>query len=162
MAPDIFTIGVYGSSEKEFFQKLTDNDIDTFCDIRLRRAVRGSQYAFVNSKRLQDKLEKLSIKYIYETALTPTNEIKELQEKADKKNKIQRRKREELSDVFKNAYTKKILSHFDIKQFIQNLQDSGAKKVVLFCVEQSAAACHRSLVTNKIEECYPKVKVVNL
>ena len=160
--PDIYTIGVYGSSEKDFFQKLTDNNIDTFCDIRLRRAVRGAQYAFVNSKRLQDKLEKLSIRYIYETGLTPTTEIKELQEKADEKNKIQRRKREELSDVFKNAYTKKILSHFDIGQFIQNLRDSGAKKIVLFCVEQLATACHRSLVTNKIKELYPKVNIVNL
>jgi hypothetical protein len=33
--PEIYTIGVYGSSENEFFQKLTDHDIDTFCDIRL-------------------------------------------------------------------------------------------------------------------------------
>ena len=54
--PAIYTIGVYGSSEKEFFQKLADHGIDSFCDIRLRRAVRGSQYAFANSQRLQGKL----------------------------------------------------------------------------------------------------------
>ena len=54
--PDIYTIGVYGLSEKEFFQKIIDNNIDTFCDIRLRRAVRGAQYAFANSQRLQKKL----------------------------------------------------------------------------------------------------------
>jgi len=59
--PAIYTIGVY--SENEFFQKLIDNEIDSFCDIRRGRAVRGSQYAFANSQRLQEKLRGLSIKY---------------------------------------------------------------------------------------------------
>ena len=54
--PDIYTIGVYGFSESDFFQKLIENNIDTFCDIRRRRAVRGSLYAFVNGKRLQINL----------------------------------------------------------------------------------------------------------
>jgi len=45
---EFYTIGVYNSTEKEFFDKLTKNNIDTFCDIRQRRGVRGSKYAFVN------------------------------------------------------------------------------------------------------------------
>src|SRR4030095_11264954 len=153
--PDIYTIGVYGSSENEFFKKLTDHDIDTFCDIRLRRAVRGSQYAFANSQRLQDKLADLSIKYLHEMGLAPTAEIIKIQDKFDQEHKIQRRKREELTDVFKTAYKKKILSKFDIRQFIKNLETSGSKKLVLFCVEKSPAACHRSVVTAKIKELYP-------
>jgi uncharacterized protein (DUF488 family) len=160
--PDIYTVGVYGSTEKEFFQKLTDYDIDTFCDIRLRRAVRGSQYAFANSQRLQDKLADLSIKYLHETRLSPTPEIIKLQDKFDQEHKIQRRKREELTDVFKMAYKNKILSKFDIQQFIKDLERSGSKKVVLFCVEKSSAACHRSLVTNKIKELFPDIKIFNL
>ena len=47
----IYTIGVYGSSEEEFFGKLTESKIDLFCDIRQRRGVRGRQYAFVNSNQ---------------------------------------------------------------------------------------------------------------
>jgi uncharacterized protein (DUF488 family) len=160
--PDIYTIGVYGSSEKEFFQKLTDRQIDTFCDIRLRRAVRGSQYAFANSQRLQDKLADLSIKYLHETGLAPTPEIIKLQDKFDKEHQIQRRKREELTDVFKVAYKNKILSKFDIRKFIKDLAESGAKKLVLFCVEKSPAACHRSLVTNKIKQLYPDINVFDL
>jgi uncharacterized protein (DUF488 family) len=160
--PDIYTVGVYGSSEKEFFQKLTDYDIDTFCDIRLRRAVRGSQYAFANSQRLQDKLANLSIKYLHETRLSPTPEIIKLQDKFDQEHKIQRRKREELTDVFKMAYKNKILSKFDIQQFIKDLERSGSKKVVLFCVEKFPAACHRSLVTDKIKELFPDIKIFNL
>jgi hypothetical protein len=83
---NIYTIGVYGLTEDDFFQKLLVNQIDTFCDIRRRRAVRGAQYAFVNSKRLQDKLGKLSIKYVYEIGLAPTNEVRELQKKSDELN----------------------------------------------------------------------------
>ena len=45
----IFTIGVYNSSETHFFDKLKNNHIDVFCDIRQRRGVRGRKYAFVNS-----------------------------------------------------------------------------------------------------------------
>ena len=160
--PDIYTIGVYGSSDKEFFQKLADNNIDTFCDIRLRRAVRGAQYAFANSKRLQDKLAAMSIKYLHEIGLAPTPEIIKLQDKFDKEHNIQRRKREELTDVFKTAYQHKVLSKFDIREFIKDLERSGSKKVVLFCVEKTPAACHRSLVTKKIKELYPDIRVFNL
>ena len=160
--PAIYTIGVYGSSEKEFFQKLTDHGIDSFCDIRLRRAVRGSQYAFANSQRLQGKLADLSIKYFHETGLAPTIEIIKLQDKFDKDHRIQRRKREELTDVFKTAYKNKILSKFDIRQFIEQLQKSGTKKMVLFCVEKLPNACHRSLVTDKVKALYPEIQVSDL
>jgi len=160
--PAIYTIGVYGSSEKEFFQKLTDHDIDSFCDIRLRRAVRGSQYAFANSQRLQGKLADLSIQYFHETGLAPTTEIIKLQDKFDTEHRIQRRKREELTDVFKTAYKNKILSKFEIRQFIEHLQKSGTKKMVLFCVEKLPNACHRSLVTGKIKELYPDIQISDL
>ena len=49
---NIFTIGVYGLTEDDFFQKLISSSIDTFCDIRRRRGVRGAKYAYVNSKKL--------------------------------------------------------------------------------------------------------------
>lgn len=81
---EFFTIGVYNSTEKEFFDKLVDNRIDTFCDIRQRRGVRGSQYMFVNSKRLQTKLSDLDIKYCHILDLAPSTDIRELQKEADK------------------------------------------------------------------------------
>ena len=52
----IYTMGVFGSTEQQFFEKLTENKIDIFCDIRQRRGVRGREYAFVNSNYLQRKL----------------------------------------------------------------------------------------------------------
>ena len=53
----LFTIGVFGFSNDDFFEKLIDNQIDTFCDIRRRRGVRGAKYSFVNSNRLQNKMK---------------------------------------------------------------------------------------------------------
>ena len=50
---NVFTIGVYGSTENSFFEKLAQSRIDLFCDIRQRRGVRGSQYKYVNSNYLQ-------------------------------------------------------------------------------------------------------------
>jgi len=160
--PVIYTIGVYHRTEKDFFEDLTANQVDLFCDIRLRRAVRGAEYAFVNSNRLQGKLQQLGIRYIHVTGLTPTKEIIDLQARSDDAQKIKRREREELSDAFKETYKKEILSHFDMKQFIAGLEKEGCKKVVLFCVEQSAAACHRSLVTGRIKEVYPRIKIIHL
>ena len=81
---EFFTIGVYNSTEKEFFDKLVDNRIDTFCDIRQRRGVRGSQYMFVNSIRLQNTLRGLDIKYTHIVDLAPSTDIRELQKEADK------------------------------------------------------------------------------
>jgi hypothetical protein len=124
--------------------------------------VRGSEYAFANSERLQRSLADLSIRYLHETRLAPTVEIIKLQDKFDEIHKIQRRKREELGDVFKKAYTDKILSHFDFKNFINGLQQENAKRIVLFCVERSPQACHRSLVTKKIKELFPGISCVNL
>ena len=59
---NLFTIGVYNSTEESYFQKLVENKIDVFCDIRQRRGVRGSQYKYVNSNYLQNKLAELGIK----------------------------------------------------------------------------------------------------
>ena len=76
---EFFTIGVYNSTEQEYFTKLTENNIDTFCDIRQRRGVRGAKYAFVNSNRLQEKLNELDIKYGHVIDLAPTTDIRDLQ-----------------------------------------------------------------------------------
>jgi len=65
MATTIVTIGVYGFDEQSFFGALQDAKIDTFCDIRLRRGMRGSLYAFANSEYLQRRLRKLEIRYLH-------------------------------------------------------------------------------------------------
>ena len=149
---EFFTIGVYNSTEQEYFKKLVDNNIDTFCDIRQRRGVRGAKYAFVNSNRLQQKLNDLDIKYAHIKDLAPTKEIRELQKEADEQQGASKRNRNELGKVFSAAYKDRILSKFDFDSFFKKLDDIGASRVVLFCVEENPKACHRSIVTNKLEQ----------
>lgn len=151
---EFFTIGVYNSTEDEFFGKLTNNRIDTFCDIRQRRGVRGAEYSFVNSERLQSKLADLDIKYGHVLALAPTTEIRDLQKEADVKSGVQKRDRTQLGKVFQIAYKDRVLKNFDLDALLEQLENTGAEKVVLFCVEEHHRACHRSLVADKIEEKY--------
>jgi uncharacterized protein (DUF488 family) len=147
---EFFTIGVYNSTETEFFKKLTDNNIDTFCDIRQRRAVRGSKYSFVNSKRLQSKLNELDIKYAHVIKLAPPVEIRQLQKQADLEKGELQRSRQFLSEVFSSEYKNRILDNFEFDSFIENLENMGANRVVLFCVEEKPEACHRSIVSEKL------------
>ena len=146
-----FTIGVYGSTEDEYFKKLIDNNIDAFCDIRQRRGVRGAKYAFVNSNRLQQRLIEMDIKYAHFIGLAPTKEIRELQKEADAKEGISKRDRSKLGSVFTAAYKYEILNNFDFDAFLAKLDDVAASNVVLFCVEEKPAACHRSIVSDKLE-----------
>ena len=149
-----YTIGVYGFTEDVFFNKLVENHIDTFIDVRRRRGVRGSKYSFVNSKKLQKKLKELNIYYEHIIELSPTKEIRELQKKDDQKKGILKRERNFLSDIFKSEFQKKILDNFDFDKFLNHLEKIGAKNIIFFCVEKNYLACHRSLITQKLEEYY--------
>lgn len=133
---EFFTIGVYNSTEQEYFKKLTDNNIDTFCDIRQRRGVRGSQYAFVNSNRLQQKLNELDIKYGHVIDLAPTTEIRDLQKEADEQKGELKRDRNKLGQVFTIAYKDRILSKFDFDSFIDKLDEVGATEWFYFALRK--------------------------
>lgn len=147
---EFFTIGVYNSTEKEFFEKLTQNNIDTFCDIRQRRGVRGSKYSFVNSNRLQQRLNDLEIKYGYVPDLAPTTEIRELQKEIDEEKGELKSERQELGKVFVIEYKNRILKNFDFEKFFESLDQIGASRIALFCVEEHPEACHRSIVADKL------------
>lgn len=151
---EFFTIGVYNSTEKEFFNKLTENKIDTFCDIRQRRGVRGSKYSFVNSNRLQQKLHDFEIKYGYISELAPTTEIRDLQKETDEQKGELKSERQELGRIFISAYTNRILEDYDFEKFFESLEKIGASRIAFFCVEEHPGACHRSIVTGKLLKSY--------
>jgi uncharacterized protein (DUF488 family) len=155
---EFFTLGVYNSGEDEFFEKLTVNGVDTFCDIRQRRGVRGAKYAFVNSKRLQTSLKQMKIEYQHMKELAPPPEIRRLQKQTDSEEKKLKRERAHLANAFVSAYKNQILEPFDFTLFVNNLEKAGAKKIVFFCVEEHPDACHRSLVANEIEKSGYKIK----
>jgi uncharacterized protein (DUF488 family) len=144
------TIGVYGYEEETFFQTLQAAGVDTFCDLRQRRGVRGARYAFANSQRLQRRLAEMGIRYVHHKELAPTKAIRALQEVADKAEKVPRRQRRTLGAAFKAAYREEILGDFDAAAFVAGLP-AGAAVVALFCVEGEPAACHRSLLAEKLQ-----------
>jgi uncharacterized protein (DUF488 family) len=152
MQTEIYTSGVYGSTAESFFEKLKANKIDTFVDIRRRRAVRGSQYAFANSNRLQAKLRELGINYIHIEDLSPTPEIIGMQKKYDKETGTSQTKRDHLSDKFISEYKKTILDRYDFTRLLDQFKELDSKRALLFCVEANAAACHRSLVADKLNK----------
>lgn len=147
-----FTIGVFNSTGREFFDKLIQNRIDMFCDIRQRRGVRGSKYSFVNSNKLQEKLADLGISYAYIEGLTPTREIRDVQKQIDLKKHELITERQSLGKAFTAEYKSRILDHFDFNSFLETLGKQGSKRIVFFCVEEIANACHRSLVAERLRD----------
>ena len=84
--------------------------------------------------------------------LAPTTEIRELQKESDNQKGEHKRDRNMLGKVFIIAYKNRILNKFDFDSFIEKLDDIGAKRIVLFCVEEKHEACHRSIVSDKLEQ----------
>jgi uncharacterized protein (DUF488 family) len=146
---EFFTIGVYNSTEKEFFDKILDNKIDLFCDIRQRRGVRGKKYSFVNSTQLQNKLGRIGVSYLYVKELSPTTNIRDLQKQVDMETGIAKSKRQELGSVFVSEYKNKVLANFDFDKFFREIGNQTSR-VLLFCVEEFPEACHRSIVTKEL------------
>lgn len=145
----IITIGVFGFSEAGFFQALQDAGVDTFCDVRQRRGVRGAEYAFVNSQRLQARLAEMGIRYVYCKDLAPTAVVRNEQHRADKMTGTAKRQRAQLSPAFVAAYQEQILNLFNA----QTLRDEltlDAQVVAFFCVEREPTACHRSLIADRL------------
>jgi uncharacterized protein (DUF488 family) len=147
----IVTIGVYGSEEEAFFQALQDAQVDTFVDVRRRRGVRGAQYAFVNSQRLQERLGRMGIRYLHLKEYAPSPALRARQAEADKAERVQKRKRTGLSPAFVDGYRQECLDTLQAEKFLDALE-ADARVVALFCVEQDPAACHRSLLAERLEE----------
>lgn len=147
---ELFTIGVYGFSEEEYFDALRGAGIDTFCDLRARRGLRGSTFAFANSKRLQARLSEMGIRYRHFPELAAPEALRARQHALDRAGKVAKRRRAQLSDEFVEGYVEQCLSAFDSSEFVRGLGED-ARRIVLFCVEREPEACHRSLVAGRLE-----------
>jgi uncharacterized protein (DUF488 family) len=147
--PELYTIGVYGWDAEHFFAALQAAQIDTFCDIRARRGVRGSEYTFANSQRLQERLAELGIRYVHRPELAPSPATREAQHEADEASHTARRQRSTLSRAFIDAYEREQLGHFDSAAFVSDL-GPDVRRVVLMCVEREPSACHRGLLAGRL------------
>lgn len=145
----LITIGVYGFSEESFFAALQRAGVDTLCDIRRRRGVRGSEYAFANRARLEARLAALGIRYVHRLDLAPSKELRQGQYSVDATEGVTKRQRATLSPAFAEGYRHECLDAFDSHQFAADLGE-GALVVAFLCVETAPAACHRALVTERL------------
>ena len=147
----IVTIGAVGFTAATFFKALQDAGVDTFVDVRRRRAVRGRDYAFANSRRLQDRLAELGIRYRHIIDLAPPQSVRESQAADDKAAGVAKRKRAELGPDFVAAYHREVLAGYDARLFLAELPPD-ASIVALMCVEREPAACHRSLLAARLHD----------
>ncbi len=144
----VYTIGVIGYDADGFFRALQEAGVDTLIDIRRRRAVRGREYAFANSLRLQARLAELGIGYLHRLDLAPTSSLRATQKTADQTAHVATRQRAALSPAFAAAYEREVLDSFD-PQALADALPAGAT-IALLCVEREPAACHRSLVAARL------------
>ena len=142
------TIGVYGFNAERFLDTLRDAGVRLLLDVRQRRGVRGAEYAWANSKRLQAALAEASIAYRHHPELAPTTELRRLQYAEDDRRGVGKRSRTELAPAYRDRYTAEILDHVDLEPLVASLPSEGA--AALFCVERDPDACHRSLIAARL------------
>jgi uncharacterized protein (DUF488 family) len=144
----VATIGVYGWTNELFLDALRRADVGLLLDVRQRRGVRGSEYAWANSKRLQAALGTAGIEYRHLPDLAPTTELRGLQYAEDERLGVGKRSRDELAPAYRERYTREILDQADVGAIVAELP---AGSVALLCVERDPEACHRSLIAERLE-----------
>jgi uncharacterized protein (DUF488 family) len=142
------TIGVYGFDRESFLAALRGADVRLLVDVRQRRGVRGSEYAWANSQRLQDALAGAAIGYLHAKDLAPTTALRQLQYAEDARQGAGKRSRERLAPAYVERYTREILDRADLDELAALLPDRG--RAALLCVERDPEACHRSLVAGRL------------
>jgi uncharacterized protein (DUF488 family) len=144
----VYTIGVYDWDLDSFLNALKAVNVRLLLDLRQRRGVRGPQYAWANSGRLQRALADAHIAYSHHLELAPTTELRRLQYAEDARRGVGKRSRKQLATVYRERYTHEILDHADLRRVVDELPQAGAG--ALLCVEADPEACHRSIVAERL------------
>ena len=148
----IVTVGVYGFDADSFLHRLRDADVRVLLDVRQRRGVRGSEYAWANAHRLQELLAGAGIDYQHHLELAPTTELRRLQYAEYDRRHVGKRSRHELATTFAAGYVTQILDRADLAPVVSALPATGT--AALFCVEEDPQACHRSLIAQRLADRY--------
>ncbi|MDJ0769496.1 MAG: DUF488 domain-containing protein [Ilumatobacter sp.] len=148
--PGFATIGVYGFDQASFLHRLREADVRLLLDVRQRRGVRGPEYAWANSRRLQAALADAGIAYEHHRELAPTTELRQLQYAEDDRQGVGKRSRVELAPEYARRYTTEILDVADLTPIVSALPPDGT--AALLCVERDPEACHRSLIARRLAE----------
>ncbi len=144
----VATVGVYGFTLEAFLAALRGVNAGLVLDVRQRRGVRGSEYAWANAQRLQVALAEAGIDYSHHAELAPTTELRQLQYREDDRTGVGKRSRVELAPEYRDRYSKEILGQVDLAPLVASLPDDAAS--ALLCVERDPEACHRSLIAERL------------
>ena len=144
----VITIGVYGYTAEEFMAALSHGGVELLMDVRQRRGVRGSEYAWANSKRLQAALAEAGVAYEHHPELAPTTELRQLQYREDDRLGVGKRNRAELALEYRRRYVEEILDPVDLDPVVEAMPSGGT--TALLCVERDPEACHRSLIAERL------------
>ena len=144
----VATIGVYGWTRDAFIEALHAVGVRLILDVRQRRGVRGREYAWANSARLQEALAEANLGYRHHPELAPTTELRHLQYREDERLGVGKRSRVELAPDYRERYTREILDRADLAAFVAELPTDVAS--ALLCVERDPEACHRSLIAERV------------
>lgn len=159
-AKRVYSIGVYGADERSFFGALKTAGVDVVLDIRRRRAVRGTRYAFANARRLVAELAERRIAYRHVLDLAPDLEMLALQHAADARERKRFAERTQLAAEYLERYVPLVLERFDFTTLAREL--GAFHSPVLFCVERIPGACHRSLVAPRLAHALGTSEIVHL
>jgi uncharacterized protein (DUF488 family) len=159
MSVSVATIGVYGFTAEAFLDTLRRAGVRRLLDVRQRRGVRGSEYAWANARRLQAALAQAGIEYSHRRELAPTTELRQLQYAEDARSGIGKRNRTRLASAYEERYTREILDRTDLAPLVADIGRDG--RAALFCVERDPEACHRSLIAARLEARHG-IRVVHL
>jgi uncharacterized protein (DUF488 family) len=144
----LVTIGVYGFDATRFLDALEEAGVEVLIDVRQRRGVRGSEYAWANSKRLQGALAEAGIEYRHMKELAPTTELRRLQYREDERRGEGKRSRTVLAPEYVRGYTEEILDRADLRSIAEVA--AAGRRPALLCVERDPEACHRSLIAERL------------
>lgn len=148
----VATIGVYGWTVEAFLDALRSANVRLVADVRQRRGVRGSEYAWANASRLQAALVEAGIEYRHYKELAPTTELRQLQYAEDDRVGVGKRSRVELALAYRERYLSEILDNVDLEAFVAEPPSKSAS--ALLCVERDPEACHRSLIAERLASDY--------
>ena len=144
----IATIGDVRLDVGRFLRALRAADVRVLIDVRQRRGVRGSEYAWANSARCRRPW----VRPASNTAITRSwrrpPSCGKLQYREDAKSGAGKRSRTELAPEYRDRYTSEILSQVDLAAFVASLPSDGT--TALLCVERDPEACHRSLIAERL------------
>ena len=114
--------------------------------------MRGPQYSWANSRRLQALLADAGIGYRHHRELAPTTELRHLQYREDDRTGWASARESCWHPNTSGATSPRSSIGLRCESLVDELPAHGVG--ALFCVECAAAACHRSLIAERLAERY--------